>query len=94
MLLVILVIKGYAGIGWDLIKYDWCPYEKKKIPDEWSDTQGKYHVTIEAEIRDAASSQGRPRINSHSQRLGIGKRAFYSESQREHLPVDSLTFDF
>lgn len=34
MLLVILVIKGYAGIGWDLIKYDWCPYEKKKIPDE------------------------------------------------------------
>lgn len=39
------------ALWWALIKYDWHPCKKKKIPSKDKDTQGEYFVTREAEIR-------------------------------------------
>lgn len=44
--------------------------------------------------RAAATSQGPPRMYGQHQKLVRGKEGFYSESQREHGPADTLISDF
>ena len=49
--------------------------------------------TCEGRGRDAALSQGGPRIASPHRKLGRGKEGFYLESQREWGPEGTLILD-
>lgn len=41
----------------------------------------------------AAANRGEPRIAGNHPKAGRGKEGFYSESQREHGPADTLILD-
>lgn len=43
---------------------------------------------------DAARSQGMPRTDGPQQKLGRGKGGVNLESQRAHVPADTLIWDF
>ena len=59
-----------------------------------SHTEGRACDDTGRDWSDAAASQGMPSINGHHQKLGRGKEEFYSESQREQGPADTLIAGF
>ena len=56
---------------------------------------GNSHVTTEVDVGMMyLQSQGTSKIADHHQTLERGSEGFYSESQREKSPADTLIWDF
>ena len=73
------------SLGWALIHYNWFSCKKRR--------RAQYDDR-DTDWRDAAGSQGMPRIAGHNQKLGRGQGGFYPAFQREHGSVDTLILDF
>ena len=80
------------SLGWVLIQYDWCPYNRKHHMK--TQTHRENHVMTEAEGSDAAISQRMPRIAGHHQKLGRFEEGLYPGFLTEDSPADTLILDF
>lgn len=68
-------------------------HKKRKMPCEGVHVQETARWQQAERFECAAASRGTPGIYSHPQRLGSSKEGFYTESQGEDGPADTLIID-
>lgn len=76
------------SLGWILIQYDWCPYQKGNL-DRETDMQREDDVLYG--WKDTSTSQGMPRIVGKEQKLEEARKASPLESMALLI---TLSLDF